>query len=154
MRRFVNPQPLLASPDHGASRGISSLVLSPDSSALYALSQSNQILALDAFDISKSTPVKTYRATPASQRTRQQGSPTADFRVGSFYVRLALSSREQGRYLTAGSSDGSLWMWDTQTGEDLCLKGHSKEVGGLDCAWDAIASCSDDVCDLDCSCLL
>lgn len=152
MRRFVNPPPLAVSPDHSSSRGITCITVSPDSTTLYALSTSNHVLALDAHDITRTAPVQIYNATAPSDRRPHQGGQDADFRVGSFYVRLALSSRDQGRYLTAGSSDGSVWMWDTQTGQDVCFKGHGKEVGGLDCAWDAVASCSDDVrCPSSCS---
>jgi len=106
------------------------------------MSTSHAIYSLEARDLSASSPLKVYTA------------PTTDFasfRVGTFYVKLALSPATHplgpGRFLTAGSTDGSVWMWDTEghSGRPVALAGHQKEVGALSWSNQGFVTCSDDV---------
>ena len=144
--RRVNPVALASSPDFTTSNtshrshGLSSLALSGDGTSLYALSTAASIYEIDALDVTRSRPLKTYIA-PVDPAKR------GNFRVGSFYVKLAVSAEQNGRFLAAGSSESSLWLWDTKSdGTDpVSLTGHEQEVGGLDWCSSGLATCGDDV---------
>lgn len=152
--RRINPVPIASSPDHSLvtpinapprSHGISTLSLSPDGTSLYAMSTSHAIYQLDARNLSAASPLKTFTAPTL---------PHASFRTSSFYTKLALSPSGHpyggGRFLTAGSQDGSVWMWDTEesTGQKaVALNGHAKEteVTAMDWSSEGFSTCSDDV---------
>lgn len=156
MHRRVNPPAAAVSPDFGLARskvarshGITSMALAPDGATLYALSISNRIFALDALNIANPEPVRVFSAASKDSPHRVTDvCRLPSFRADSFYVRLALSCNENGRYIMAGSSDGSIWMWDTLSKDSMSetsLPGYRAEVSGLDTAWEQIAACSDDV---------
>lgn len=80
----------------------------------------HSIYALDPLNLTHAAPLRTF-VTP---------SPAVS--AASFYVRCAVSP--DSRYLASGSADGSVYLWDTEgSGTDAVrIRGHEKEVSGLD----------------------
>ncbi|GAA5820531.1 hypothetical protein JCM11251_003034 [Rhodosporidiobolus azoricus] len=112
--------------------GIASMALAPDGKRIFALSTDSSIYSFSPLNLTLPTPLQAYT------------HPLA--RYSSFYVRCAVSPCS--RYLAAGSSDGSVLVWDTEgNGADAVrVKGHEREVSGLDwCAGEGLATCSDDL---------
>lgn len=149
-QKRINPPALAVSPDFAVglsdskrSHGIADIVLSPDSSQLYALSTASQIYCLDAHDISRPEPIKVFKTGTIIR----SNYTLADFSANSFYLKLALSSRQNGRFLASGSRGGSIWLFDTERpdAQPVSIRGHVGEVVGVDFGYDALASCSDDV---------
>ncbi|GAA6060012.1 hypothetical protein JCM10212_001170 [Sporobolomyces blumeae] len=114
------------------AHGISSMQLSPDGRRLYAFSTDSQIYAFDPLNLNHPAPLRTF-SPPVP-------SPSAT----SFYVRCAVSP--DSRHLACGSADGSVYLWDTEgNGKDAVrVRGHEKEVSGIDWTHDGLATCSDD----------
>lgn len=126
--------------------GISSMALAPDGRKLYALSTDsrcvrtsptgtrrktepfppNSIYAFDPTNLTHSAPLTTFH-TPLA-------------RYSSFYIRCAVSPCS--RFLASGSSDGSVFVWDTEgrggPEEVVRLVGHEAEVSGLDWAHESV----------------
>ncbi|GAA5925500.1 WD40 repeat domain-containing protein [Sporobolomyces koalae] len=111
--------------------GIASMQLAPDGRRLYALSTDSQICAYDPLNLTHPAPLRTFA--------------TASCSAASFYVRCAVSP--DSRSLACGSADGSLYLWDIEgSGQDAVrVRGHEKEVSGLDWTFDGLATCSDDL---------
>ncbi|GAA6008190.1 hypothetical protein JCM11491_001923 [Sporobolomyces phaffii] len=112
--------------------GIASMQLAPDGRKLYVLSTDSQIHAFDPLNLTHPAPLRTFTL------------PNSTCSAASFYVRCAVSP--DSRYLACGSADGSMYVWDTEgNGTDAVrIKGHEKEVSGLDWTRSGLASCSDD----------
>jgi WD40 repeat protein len=155
LSRRINPPALQTSPDFsfrpGVSKkpnGVCSILLSADKTELYAIATNAKCVALDAFDVSRPEPLKTFDTTPWHLAEDWQGSFMTELRTSSFYVRLALSP--DGRTLATGTQEGNIWMWDTRNAgrnfNDVHVKGHSGEICGLDFSSQGMISCSDDVC--------
>ncbi|KAL7340129.1 hypothetical protein BJY59DRAFT_760462 [Rhodotorula toruloides] len=137
-RSRVNPssyetnEEALTSMETTRPHGISSMALAPDGRKLCALSTDSRIYALDPTNLTHSAPLTTFH-TPLA-------------RYSSFYIRCAVSPCS--RFLASGSSDGSVFVWDTEgkggPEEVVRLVGHEAEVSGLDWAHESFATCSDD----------
>ncbi|EGU11676.1 Proteophosphoglycan ppg4 [Rhodotorula toruloides ATCC 204091] len=137
-RSRVNPssyetnEEALTSMETTRPHGISSMALAPDGRKLYALSTDSRIYAFDPTNLTHSAPLTTFH-TPLA-------------RYSSFYIRCAVSPCS--RFLASGSSDGSVFVWDTEgrggPEEVVRLVGHEAEVSGLDWAHESFATCSDD----------
>ncbi|GAA5893577.1 WD40 repeat domain-containing protein [Sporobolomyces salmoneus] len=112
--------------------GIASMQLAPDGKKLYALSTDSRIYAFDPLNLTHPAPLRTFIP------------PLPSLSAASFYVRCAISP--DSRYLASGSADGELYLWDTEgNGTDAVrIKGHEKEVSGLDWTDNGLATCSDD----------
>ncbi|GAA5944178.1 hypothetical protein JCM3775_001089 [Rhodotorula graminis] len=112
--------------------GISHMTLAPDGRKLYALSTDSHVYAYSATNLTHAAPLATFH------------SPQA--RYSTFYIRCAVSP--DSRYLATGSSSGDVFMWDTEgqgtAGEAVRVKGHTREVSGLDWGHESLATCSDD----------
>ncbi|GAA5887296.1 hypothetical protein JCM5296_004593 [Sporobolomyces johnsonii] len=127
----TNEDALLATPS-ARPHGIASMQVAPDGRKLYALSTDSRIYAFDPLNLTH----------PAPLRTLVPPLPSAT--AASFYVRCAVSPCS--RYLASGSADGSLFLWDTEgDGTDAVrVRGHEREVSGLDWGHEGLATCSDD----------
>ncbi|GAA6052878.1 hypothetical protein JCM3770_004389 [Rhodotorula araucariae] len=112
--------------------GISSMALAPDGRKLYALSTDSHVYAYSATNLTHAAPVTTFHSPHASYAT--------------FYVRCAVSP--DSRFLATGSSGGEVFLWDTEgrgsAQEAVRLRGHEREVSGLDWGFESLATCSDD----------
>lgn len=89
--------------------------------------RSDSIYAFDPTNLTHSAPLTTFH------------SPLA--RYSSFYIRCAVSPCS--RFLASGSSDGSVFVWDTEGNggpeEVVRLVGHEAEVSGLDWAHESVS---------------
>lgn len=87
----------------------------------------NSIYAFDPTNLTHSAPLTTFH-TPLA-------------RYSSFYIRCAVSPCS--RFLASGSSDGSVFVWDTEgrggPEEVARLVGHEAEVSGLDWAHESVS---------------
>ncbi|GAA5948118.1 hypothetical protein JCM3765_007118 [Sporobolomyces pararoseus] len=112
--------------------GIANMQLAPDGRKLYALSTDSQIYAFDPLNLTHPAPLRTF--VP----------PLPTLSAASFYVRCAVSPNS--RYLASGSADGSVYLWDTEgNGTDAVrVRGHEREVSGLDWTHNGLGTCSDD----------
>ncbi|BGP40458.1 hypothetical protein JCM10450v2_004440 [Rhodotorula kratochvilovae] len=112
--------------------GISSMALAPDGRKLYALSTDSHVYAYSATNLTHSAPLTTFHSPHASYAT--------------FYIRCAVSP--DSRFLATGSSGGEVFLWDTEgrgsAQEAVRLRGHEREVSGLDWGYESLATCSDD----------
>ncbi|GAA5860476.1 hypothetical protein JCM5353_005538 [Sporobolomyces roseus] len=127
----TNEDALISAPS-ARPHGIASMQLAPDGRKLYALSTDSQIYAFDPLNLTHPAPLATF--TP----------PNASCTAASFYVRCVVSP--DSRYLACGSGEGSVYLWDTEgNGNDAVrVKGHEKEVSGIDWTHNGLATCSDD----------
>lgn len=84
------------------------------------LSHARSVYAYSATNLTHSAPLTTFFSPHASYST--------------FYIRCAISP--DSRYLATGSSSGEVFLWDTEgrgSGQEAVrLKGHEREVSGLD----------------------
>ncbi|KAJ2759532.1 hypothetical protein IWQ56_005715, partial [Coemansia nantahalensis] len=118
------------------SRGTSSLLLSPDGARLYSACNDSRVYA--------------HNALALEQPIAQLAAP--EFECQSFNIGLAASPC--GRHLAAGSSSGSVVVWEldrlgaNSSGRRAVLQGHVKEAGCV--AWYPggervqLATCGDD----------
>jgi WD40 repeat protein len=125
---------VVASSESARSRGISSMVLAPDGRRLYAystdarfvlsppslsplLTRLYRIFAFDALNITQPAPLAIFHHSQTV--------------CGSFYLRLAVSPCS--RYLANGSSNGAVYLYDTEgKGDDgVRVVGHESEISGI-----------------------
>ncbi|KAJ2902691.1 hypothetical protein GGI21_004528, partial [Coemansia aciculifera] len=133
------PMPVAASflaTSSGRSRGTSSLALDPDGTRLYSACNDNRVYVHNA--LSLGSPIAQLEAP--------------EFECSSFNI--TTSASPCGRHLAAGSSSGSVVVWELDTyGQNssrrrAVLQGHIKEAGCV--AWypgaekTQLATCGDD----------
>ncbi|KAJ2389370.1 hypothetical protein H4S02_002398 [Coemansia sp. RSA 2611] len=138
-RASALPQPVAASllpPAARRARGTSSLALDPDATRLYAACNDSAVYVHSAL-------------APARPLARLAAP---EFECRSFNVGTAMSPC--GRHLAAGSSTGSVVVWELDrfgtnaSGRRAVLQGHAKEAGCV--AWNPdstrleLATCGDD----------
>lgn len=115
-------------PVQARNYGVTSLVVSHDSSRVYSVSRDSRIYAYATSQMS-SAPVYTY------------SDPS--LKVKSFYTKASLS---RDGYLACGNSDGSPVIIDTnvesKTKSRRLVHGHSKEVTGVSWGFDGNSLCS------------
>ncbi|KAF9187036.1 hypothetical protein BGZ49_004120, partial [Haplosporangium sp. Z 27] len=129
------PTPLQTSiytPFTKRAHGMTSMALSPDGSALYAVSSDNHIYMFN---------------------TRSLGGPVerfggSGFTCSSYYIKISVSP--DGNYVAAGSSK-DLYVWEINRPDrkPLIFHGHQREVTAVDWANDVgngtqLSGCSDD----------
>ncbi|KAG0272339.1 hypothetical protein BGZ95_011919 [Linnemannia exigua] len=129
------PTPLLTSkytPTTRRAHGMTSMALSPDGSALYALSSDNNIYM--------------YNTTALGHPVERFGG--SDFACSSYYIKISVSP--DGNYIASGSSK-DLYVWEINRPQKkpLIFQGHEREVTGVDWAKDVghgteLSGCSDD----------
>ncbi|KAK3846127.1 MAG: WD40-repeat-containing domain protein [Linnemannia gamsii] len=129
------PTPLLTSkytPTTRRAHGMTSMALSPDGSALYALSSDNNIYM--------------YNTTALGHPVERFGG--SNFACSSYYIKISVSP--DGNYIASGSSK-DLYVWETNRPQKkpLIFQGHEREVTGVDWAKDLghgteLSGCSDD----------
>lgn len=116
------PTPLLTSkytPTTRRAHGMTSMALSPDGRALYALSSDNNIYM--------------YNTTALGHPVERFGG--GDFACSSYYIKISVSP--DGNYIAAGSSK-DLYVWEINMPQrkPLVFQGHEREVTGVDWAKD------------------
>ncbi|KAJ2508184.1 hypothetical protein IWW47_000743 [Coemansia sp. RSA 2052] len=123
-------------PSSGRSRGTSSLTLDPDGTRLYSACNDNRVYVHNALSL--------------GQPIAQLEAP--EFECSSFNI--ATSASPCGRHLAAGSSNGSVVVWEldmygqNSSKRRAVLQGHIKEAGCV--AWypgaerTQLATCGDD----------
>ncbi|ORZ27124.1 WD40-repeat-containing domain protein [Lobosporangium transversale] len=129
------PTPLAAStytPLTKRAHGMTSMALSPDGSALYAVSSDNHIYM--------------FNTTVLGGPVEQFGG--SDFMCSSYYIKISVSP--DGNYVAAGSCK-DLYVWEVKRPDKkpLIFHGHEREVTGVDWAKDIgdgtqLSGCSDD----------
>ncbi|KAG0077026.1 hypothetical protein BGZ90_007832 [Linnemannia elongata] len=129
------PTPLQTSkytPTTRRAHGMTSMALSPDGRALYALSSDNNIYM--------------YNTTALGHPVERFGG--GDFACSSYYIKISVSP--DGNYIAAGSSK-DLYVWEINMPQrkPLVFQGHEREVTGVDWAKDLghgteLSGCSDD----------
>jgi denticleless len=95
------------------------MALSPDGSALYALSSDNNIYM--------------YNTTALGHPVERFGG--SNFACSSYYIKISVSP--DGNYIAAGSSK-DLYVWEINMPQrkPLIFQGHEREVTGVDWAKD------------------
>ncbi|KAG0205602.1 hypothetical protein BGX28_002807, partial [Mortierella sp. GBA30] len=116
------PTPLQTSsytPVTKRSHGMTSMALSPDGSALYAVSSDNHIYKYNTTSLC--SPVESFGGS--------------DFTCSSYYIKISVSP--DGNYIAAGSSK-DLYVWEVNRPDTkpLIFHGHESEVTGVDWAKD------------------
>ncbi|KAK3831348.1 MAG: WD40-repeat-containing domain protein [Linnemannia elongata] len=129
------PTPLQTSkytPTTKRAHGMTSMALSPDGRALYALSSDNNIYM--------------YNTTALGHPVERFGG--SGFACSSYYIKISVSP--DGNYIAAGSSK-DLYVWEINMPQrkPLVFQGHEREVTGVDWAKDLghgteLSGCSDD----------
>ncbi|KAG0367089.1 hypothetical protein BGZ54_004434, partial [Gamsiella multidivaricata] len=129
------PTPLETStymPTTKRAHGMTSMALSPDGSALYAVSSDNHIYMFNATALGR--PVESFG--------------DSNFACSSYYIKISVSP--DGNYVAAGSCK-DLFMWEVNRPREkpLVFHGHEREVTGVDWAKDLgngtqLSGCSDD----------
>ncbi|KAF9979676.1 hypothetical protein BGZ75_009350 [Mortierella antarctica] len=129
------PKPLQTSsytPLTKRAHGMTSMALSPDGSALYAVSSDNHIYM--------------YNTTALCGPVERFGG--SNFTCPSYYIKISVSP--DGNYIAAGSSK-DLYVWEVNRPDKkpLIFHGHEREVTGVDWAKDLgngtqLSGCSDD----------
>ncbi|KAG0231002.1 hypothetical protein BGX31_005671 [Mortierella sp. GBA43] len=129
------PTPLETStyaPTTKRSHGMTSMALSPDGSALYAISSDNHIYM--------------YNTTALGAPVEQYGAP--GFSCSSYYIKVRVSP--DGNFIAAGSCNNlHVWEVNSPKRQPLVFHGLEKEVTGVDWAPDVgngtqLSGCSDD----------
>ncbi|KAF9952136.1 hypothetical protein BGZ72_006510 [Mortierella alpina] len=130
-----HPKPLQTSsytPLTKRAHGMTSMALSPDGSALYAVSSDNHIYM--------------YNTTSLCGPVERFGG--SNFTCSSYYIKISVSP--DGNYIAAGSSK-DLYVWEVNRPDKkpLIFHGHESEVTGVDWARDLgngtqLSGCSDD----------
>ncbi|KAF9124652.1 hypothetical protein BGW39_007985 [Mortierella sp. 14UC] len=129
------PTPLQTSkytPTTRRAHGMTSMALSPDGRALYALSSDNNIYM--------------YNTTALGHPVELFGG--SNFACSSYYIKISVSP--DGNYIASGSSK-DLYVWEINRPQKkpLIFQGHEREVTGVDWAKDIghgteLSGCSDD----------
>ncbi|KAF9211758.1 hypothetical protein BGZ59_007659 [Podila verticillata] len=133
--KVENPTPLQTStyvPTTKRSHGLVSMALSPDGSALYAVSSDNHVYMYNATNLG--SPIRRFSGE--------------NFSCSSYYIKISVSP--DGDYVATGSSK-DLYVWEVNRPEEqpLVFEGPEKEVSGVDWAKDIgngtqLSACSDD----------
>ncbi|KAG0026623.1 hypothetical protein BGZ81_006223 [Podila clonocystis] len=133
--KVENPTPLQSStyvPTTKRSHGLVSMALSPDGSALYAVSSDNHVYMYNATNLG--SPIRRFSGE--------------NFSCSSYYIKISVSP--DGDYVATGSSK-DLYVWEVNRPEEqpLVFEGPEKEVSGVDWAKDIgngtqLSACSDD----------
>ncbi|KAI1315245.1 hypothetical protein EDD11_001077 [Mortierella claussenii] len=133
--RHDYPTPLATSiytPITKRAHGMTSMALSPDGSALFAVSSDNHIYMFNTMVLS--SPVERFGGS--------------GFTCSSYYIKISVSP--DGNYVAAGSSK-DLYVWEINRPDKkpLIFHGHEREVTGVDWAKDLgngtqLSGCSDD----------
>ncbi|KAF8930610.1 hypothetical protein BGZ58_008126 [Dissophora ornata] len=114
------------------AHGMTSMALSPDGSALYAVSSDNHIYMFNTASLG--SPVERFGGS--------------DFTCSSYYIKISVSP--DGNYVAAGScKDLYVWEVNRPRKKPLIFHGHEREVTGVDWARDLgngtqLSGCSDD----------
>jgi denticleless len=148
--RFL-PDPTLGLPSSRRPRGIHSLVESPTSGDIYALTGDSNVHTLRPAYASL-TP--NFDDPAFQQAILPDFYASKDLHVQTFFVRMALSP--DGRYLATGNSKAGVVTFDTREkrskgvvfdlGKDpeYWPKGRAREVTSVDWGRDCMAACADD----------
>ncbi|KAG0026048.1 hypothetical protein BGZ82_009685 [Podila clonocystis] len=133
--KVENPTPLQSSTyvrTTKRSHGLVSMALSPDGSALYAVSSDNHVYMYNATNLG--SPIRRFSGE--------------NFSCSSYYIKISVSP--DGDYVATGSSK-DLYVWEVNRPEEqpLVFEGPEKEVSGVDWAKDIgngtqLSACSDD----------
>lgn len=120
--KVENPTPLQSStyvPTTKRSHGLVSMALSPDGSALYAVSSDNHVYMYNATNLG--SPIRRFSGE--------------NFSCSSYYIKISVSP--DGDYVATGSSK-DLYVWEVNRPEEqpLVFEGPEKEVSGVDWAKD------------------
>lgn len=152
---FLPDPTTFGAPTSRRPRGIHSLVESPTTGDLYALTGDARIHTLRP---SYATLSPTPETDVFSEAILPESYASDELRTSSFFVRMSLCP--DGRYLAAGSGKGGVVAFDTQArgaekgkGVKFGLgdpagywpEGRTREVGAVDWGRGVMAACSDDL---------
>ncbi|KAL5530610.1 hypothetical protein ACEPAF_6868 [Sanghuangporus sanghuang] len=124
------------------ARGINSLALGsgPSAGRIFALSKDSRV---HTYNVSGAAGI------PLGVQQADQAYTHRHMIANSFYVRTSVSPC--GRWMATGGVSGSAFLFDVGAGstdklvtEGIELRGQEGEVGAVDWAYDALATCADD----------
>ncbi|KAL5527271.1 hypothetical protein ACEPAG_6062 [Sanghuangporus baumii] len=124
------------------ARGVISLALGsgPSASRIFALSNDSRV---HTYNVSGAAGI------PLGVQQADQAYTHRHMIANSFYVRTSVSPC--GRWMATGGVSGSAFLFDIGAGntdklvtEGIELRGQEGEVGAVDWAYDALATCADD----------